>query len=100
VQRRRGGGEGRLVGQEPPQVGGQVRGRRVPPGRVPLDRLVDDRGEVAGDRRVEPAEAVWVGRGRLPEELVPVAAVVGRPQGQQLVEGQPEREQVAAGVGA
>ena len=46
-------GQDRLVGQEPPQVLGHRLGRRVPRRRVLVDRLQDDRLQVARDPRVD-----------------------------------------------
>ena len=80
-------GQDRLVGQEPPQVGGQLLGRRVAMGQVLGHRLQDDRLQVAGDRRVEPARRDRLVQRDLAEQLLVVAAVEGGPQRQQLVEG-------------
>ena len=70
-------GQDRLVVQEPPQVGGQLLGRRVAARRVLGDRLQDDRFQVARDRRVEPARRDRLVERDLAEQLLMVAAVEG-----------------------
>ena len=88
----------RLVVEEPPQVLGHRLGRRVAVARVLLDRLEDDRLQVAGDARVDRSRPGRLDGLDLLGERHPVGRVEGRPQHQQLVEGQAQRVEVGPGV--
>ena len=71
-------GPDRLVGQEPPQVLGHRLGRLVPRLGVLLDRLQDDRLQVARDPGVErPGPRRLLGLDLL-DQLEPVRRVEGR----------------------
>ena len=88
----------RLVVEEPPQVFGHRLGGGVPLLRVLLDRLQDDRLQVAGDAGVQRSgPRRLLGLDPL-GQLEPVAGLEGRPQRQQLVERQPQRVDVRPGV--
>ena len=60
----------RLVLQEPPQLVGQLLGRRVPLGRLLGHRLQQDRLQVAGHRRVELPRRRRLLLGDLPQDLL------------------------------
>ena len=91
------GGDGPTL-EEPPQVVGQLLGRRVAVLRLLGHRLVDDGLEVGGNRGVELAQRRRLVLGNLAEELAAVGAVEGRLQGQELVEGHAQRVDVGPAV--
>ena len=80
--------------EESPQVVGQVLRRGVSVRDVPGQRLEHDRLQVARDGRVPEARRFRLGKGHLVEKLIAVAAVVGRVEGQQLVERRAQRVDV------
>ena len=88
----------RLVGQEPPQVLGQGIGRLVAVVGVLVDRLGDDRLQVPGNLGVDRSRP-----GRLLvldplDQPQAIRRVVGRAEGQELVEGQAQGVEVGPGV--
>ncbi|MCI0586633.1 MAG: hypothetical protein L0323_07315 [Planctomycetes bacterium] len=100
VEAARGAGEDRLVAQGPPQVAAQFPRRRVAALLLLLDRLPDDRGDVAAELAAHAAqpdgvlldeEARHLGEGSSLE-------VVGHPSGEELVGDHAERVDVGAGV--
>ncbi len=87
-----------LVQQEATQVLGHRLGRGISPPRVLLDRLQDDRLEVARDAAVQRS-----GPRRLLvldhlDQLQPVGCDERGPERHQLVQGQPQRVEIGAGV--
>jgi hypothetical protein len=93
-----GAGADRLVVGEAAQVLGQLGRRLVAVGRVTGQRLEHDRLQVARHRRVQPSRRRRLRVDDLVHQLLPVRLVEGRAQGQQLVKGQPQGVDVAAGV--
>ena len=60
-----------------PKIGGQLLRRRVAAGEVLGHRLEDDRLQVAGDRRIEPARRGRLVQRDLTEQFLVVATVEG-----------------------
>ncbi len=89
----------RFVVQEVLQVGRHRLGGLVAPGRIGVDRLVDDGLQIPRHAPPQFAQANGLRGHRLLDQFVAVAFIECRPQGQHLVEGQSKRVDVAAGVG-
>src|SRR5262249_19518050 len=85
-----GPGGDRLAAGEAPQVGGEVAGRGVPPGRILVEALQADCFDVAGDAGGEAARGRRVVLDDLAERGEVAVAPEGRPAGEQLVEDRAE----------
>ena len=76
--------------EEPPQVLGQFARRGVTLGRILRQGLEDDLLEVQRDHRIAFPRRDRLFEADLPQDRLAVLAVVGRDEGQELVEGGPQ----------
>ncbi len=87
----------RLVGEEAVEVLGEGGRGGIPPGRFLLDRLQEDRLQIAVERRVEAAGRDRILGGDLPEELRRTLTRKGPSERHQLVEHQAQGVYVGLG---
>ena len=91
-------GADRLIGQEPPQVLGHRFGRLVPRLRVLIDRLQDDRLQVARDAGIDGPRLLRLLGLDLLDQLQAVRIGECRTEREQFVEGEPQRVDVGPSV--